>query len=189
MWHFDFQNLFKQFTFTRNFQKSRFSTRFEPFLCLFGQDLVANAHWSFVRNEILFLKIMFCRLISVHVAQLRWLKQWPLWTSEQPLFNVFKNVWNFDFQNLFMQFTFTRKFQKSRFSTRFDSLLSPFELDLVTKAHWFPLNKKKSFLKTKFPCLISVCITWTDWLKTQLFWTRQQSGFGVFEKYFVFTFW
>ena len=87
-----------------------------------------------------------------------------------------------------MQFTFTRKFQKSRFSTRFDSLLSPFELDLVTKTHWFPLNKKKSFLKTKFSCLISVCITWTDWLKTQLFWTRQQSGFGVFEKYFVFTF-
>ena len=88
MWNFDFQNLFKQFTFTRNFQKSRFSTRFEPFLCLFGQDLVTNAHWSFVRNEILFLKIMFCRLISVHVAQLRWLKQWPSWTSEQPLFNV-----------------------------------------------------------------------------------------------------
>ena len=98
LWNFDFKNLFKQFTFTRNFQKSRFSTRFDPVFRLFGRDLVTKAHWSLVGNKISFLKNMFSRLTSVHVGQLRWLKQRTSSTSEHPIFNVCEKFTVFRFE-------------------------------------------------------------------------------------------
>ena len=66
-----------------------------------------------------------------------------VWTPTFSMF--FKNVWNFDFQNLFMQFTFTRKFQKAMFLTRFDSFLTPFWLHLVTKTLVLPEEQKIIF--------------------------------------------
>ena len=80
-------------------------------------------------------------------------------------FQYFKKVWNFDFQNLFMQFTFTRKFQKAMFLRRFDPLFTTFWHNLVTEIHSSFPRSKTSFLKMRFLRLNFVILTPLNWLK------------------------
>ncbi len=103
-------------------------------------------------------------------------------------FQCFQKRLKFRFSKLVHAIYVYKEISEINVLTRFDSFLTPFWLDLVTKTHWSFLNNKKSFLKIKFSRLNSVCVTQTNWPKTQLFWTRQQSGFSVCEKYLVFSF-
>ena len=112
---------------------------------------------------------MVSRLNSVVGTLLFQLKYRLFWASERSISNILKKVWNFDFQNLFMQFTFTRKFQKAMFLRRFDPLFTTFWHNLVTEIHSSFPRSKTSFLKMRFLRLNFVILTPCNWLKYELF--------------------
>ena len=146
-----------QFTFTRTFQKARFSTRFDSFSCHFWLDLAMQTHWSFLRSENSFLKIKFSRLNSVVVTQLHWLKQRPFSAPEHPLFSVCEKYPGFRFEQ-FRCSVLVKRFLDAHKSEGFRSFLSKsyFEMSRysfwILEKHHFP-QKNNVFLSfAKPPC-------------------------------------